>query len=146
MSLENALVYNFASGDNTYPHSGTFTIGVAGKVTIDDSDGSDDAILAILPILAGQMFRIRMSRPRPLRASMSVIRSTCDINTPSPDQMDQVGRSISSPPTVRRTMAHFLFLISSSTPASPIRSAPLIRMVRSAIRRLCLVLPVAPAF
>lgn len=44
MSLENALVYNFASGDNTYPHSGTFTIGVAGKVTIDDSDGSDDAI------------------------------------------------------------------------------------------------------
>ncbi len=44
MSLENALVYNFASGDNTYPHTGTFTIGVAGKVTIDDSDGSDDAI------------------------------------------------------------------------------------------------------
>lgn len=44
MSLENALVYNFASGDNTYPHSGTFTIGVAGKVTIDDSDGTDDAI------------------------------------------------------------------------------------------------------
>ncbi|WP_432449445.1 Hint domain-containing protein [Aliiroseovarius marinus] len=44
MALENVLVYNFASGDNTYPHSGTFTIGVAGKVTIDDSDGTDDAI------------------------------------------------------------------------------------------------------
>lgn len=44
MSLENALVYNFASGDSTYPHRGRFTVGVAGKVTIDDSNGSDDAI------------------------------------------------------------------------------------------------------
>lgn len=43
MSLENALVYNFASGDDTYPHTGTFTVGVAGKVTIDDSDGIDDS-------------------------------------------------------------------------------------------------------
>ncbi|WP_272002211.1 Hint domain-containing protein [Roseovarius sp. ZX-A-9] len=44
MALENVLVYNFASGDNTYPHSGNFTIGEAGKITIDDSNGSGDAI------------------------------------------------------------------------------------------------------
>lgn len=44
MAIENALVYNFASGDSTYPHSGNFTVGVAGKITIDDSNGSDDAI------------------------------------------------------------------------------------------------------
>ncbi|WP_166417378.1 Hint domain-containing protein [Cochlodiniinecator piscidefendens] len=44
MALENVLVYNFASGDNTYPHSGTFTVGVAGQVTIDDSNGSDDGV------------------------------------------------------------------------------------------------------
>ncbi|RLJ40765.1 Hint domain-containing protein [Litoreibacter meonggei] len=44
MALENALVYNFTSGDNTYPHSGNFTVGVAGKITIDDSNGTDDAI------------------------------------------------------------------------------------------------------
>jgi len=43
MVLENVLVYQFASGDNTYPHSGIFTISVAGQVTIDDSDGSRDA-------------------------------------------------------------------------------------------------------
>ena len=44
MPIENFLVYNFASGDDTYPHSGTFTVGVAGSVQVDDSDGSDDAI------------------------------------------------------------------------------------------------------
>lgn len=44
MSLENVLIYNFASGDDTYPHSGNFTVGVAGKVTIDDSNGIDDLI------------------------------------------------------------------------------------------------------
>ncbi|KAB7615909.1 Hint domain-containing protein [Amylibacter sp. SFDW26] len=44
MALENVLVYNFASGDNTYPHSGNFTISVGGQVSIDDSNGSDDAI------------------------------------------------------------------------------------------------------
>ncbi len=43
MALENVLIYNFASGDNTYPHTGNFTIGVAGQITIDDSDGNDDA-------------------------------------------------------------------------------------------------------
>jgi hypothetical protein len=42
MPLQNILVYNFASGDNTYPHTGTFTVGVAGQVTVDDSDGVDD--------------------------------------------------------------------------------------------------------
>ena len=44
MAIENALVYNFVTGDNTYPHSGSFTIGVAGKITIDDSDGTDDSV------------------------------------------------------------------------------------------------------
>lgn len=43
MALENVLVYRILTGDNTYPHSGNFTIGEAGKVTIDDSDGNDDA-------------------------------------------------------------------------------------------------------
>ena len=43
MPLQNILVYNFVSGDNTYPHSGTFTVGVAGQVTVDDSNGVDDA-------------------------------------------------------------------------------------------------------
>jgi hypothetical protein len=44
MANETLLVYNFASGDNTYPHSGNFTIGIAGSISVDDSDGSDDAI------------------------------------------------------------------------------------------------------
>ncbi len=44
MSSESLLVYNFASGDNTYPHSGNFTIGIAGSIVVDDSNGSDDAI------------------------------------------------------------------------------------------------------
>lgn len=44
VSLENVLIYNFASGDNTYPHSGNFTIGTAGQITIDDSNGIDDLI------------------------------------------------------------------------------------------------------
>lgn len=44
MSLENILIYNFTSGDATYPHSGNFTVGVAGKITVDDSDGNDDLI------------------------------------------------------------------------------------------------------
>lgn len=43
MAVETVLVYNFTSGDNTYPHSGNFTIGVAGKVSIDDSNGFRDA-------------------------------------------------------------------------------------------------------
>ena len=42
MALENALVYRILTGDDTYPHSGNFTVGVAGKITIDDSDGNDD--------------------------------------------------------------------------------------------------------
>ncbi len=44
MALENALVYRILTGDDTYPHSGNFTVGVAGKITIDDSDGNDDGI------------------------------------------------------------------------------------------------------
>lgn len=43
MALENLLVYNVATGDNTYPHSGNFTISVAGQITIDDSNGSRDS-------------------------------------------------------------------------------------------------------
>ena len=44
MALENVLVYRMLTGDNTYPHSGDFTIGVAGKITIDDSNGVGDSI------------------------------------------------------------------------------------------------------
>ena len=44
MALVNVLVYDILTGDTTYPHSGDFTIGVAGKVTIDDSDGTEDAL------------------------------------------------------------------------------------------------------
>ena len=43
MPLQNILVYNFVSGATGYPHSGTFTVGIAGQVTIDDSNGMDDA-------------------------------------------------------------------------------------------------------
>ena len=43
MANETVLIYNFVSGDNTYPHSGNFTIGVAGSISIDDSDGVDDS-------------------------------------------------------------------------------------------------------
>lgn len=43
MALENLLVYGIATGDNTYPHGGNFTINVAGKITVDDSDGNRDA-------------------------------------------------------------------------------------------------------
>ena len=44
MAVETVLVYNFASGDNTYPHSGNFTISVGGSVSIDDSNGSGDTL------------------------------------------------------------------------------------------------------
>ncbi len=44
MALENVLVYRILTGDTTYPYTGNFTIGVAGKITIDDSNGSGDAI------------------------------------------------------------------------------------------------------
>lgn len=44
MAFENVLVYRIVTGDNTYPHSGNFTIEQAGQITVDDSDGSDDAI------------------------------------------------------------------------------------------------------
>ncbi|MGJ8615794.1 MAG: Hint domain-containing protein [Sulfitobacter sp.] len=53
MPLENVLVYNFASGDNTYPHSGNFTIGVAGSVTINDSNGTEDALFGDLTHTGG---------------------------------------------------------------------------------------------
>lgn len=42
MALENLIVYSIATGDDTYPHSGTFTIALEGSITIDDSDGSRD--------------------------------------------------------------------------------------------------------
>lgn len=44
MALENVLIYSIASGDNSYPHSGAFTIAVAGQITIDDSNGSGDGL------------------------------------------------------------------------------------------------------
>jgi hypothetical protein len=44
MSQESVQIYNFASGDNTYPHTGNFTIGVAGQILVNDSDGNDDNI------------------------------------------------------------------------------------------------------
>lgn len=53
MAIENALVYNFVTGDNTYPHSGTFTIGVAGKISIDDSNGTSDALFGDLTHTGG---------------------------------------------------------------------------------------------
>lgn len=42
MPLQDFLVYRIVSGDDTYPHSGSFTIEVAGTVVIDDSNGSRD--------------------------------------------------------------------------------------------------------
>ena len=42
MALENIRIYEMLTGDNTYPHSGDFTIGVAGKLTVDDSNGTGD--------------------------------------------------------------------------------------------------------
>lgn len=44
MALENVRIYSIATGDNTYPHSGNFTIIESGTVTIDDSNGSGDAL------------------------------------------------------------------------------------------------------
>lgn len=44
MALENVLVYRIQTGDNTYPHSGNFTVGTAGRLTIDDSDGTGDPV------------------------------------------------------------------------------------------------------
>lgn len=45
MALENILVYDIVTGDTTYPHTGNFTIAVAGKLTIDDSNGTEDDFL-----------------------------------------------------------------------------------------------------
>jgi hypothetical protein len=42
MALRNFLVYRIVTGDDSYPHSGSFTIEIAGSVTIDDSNGSRD--------------------------------------------------------------------------------------------------------
>ncbi|WP_380058943.1 Hint domain-containing protein (plasmid) [Falsihalocynthiibacter sp. SS001] len=42
MALEKLYVYNVATGDNTYPHSGDFTITVAGQITVDDSNRRRD--------------------------------------------------------------------------------------------------------
>lgn len=44
MALENVLVYDIVTGDTTYPHSGTFTVVEGGQLTIDDSNGTSDAI------------------------------------------------------------------------------------------------------
>jgi len=53
MANKTLQVYNFASGDNTYPHSGNFTIGVAGSISVDDFDGFDDAIFGDLTHTGG---------------------------------------------------------------------------------------------
>lgn len=53
MAIENVLVYNFASGDSTYPHFGNFTVSVSGQVSIDDSNGSGDAIFGDLTHTGG---------------------------------------------------------------------------------------------
>jgi len=45
MALEKLIIYRIASGDNTYPHSGNFTIVNAGSIIVDDSNGSRDAEL-----------------------------------------------------------------------------------------------------
>jgi hypothetical protein len=42
MPLQDFLVYRIVSGDDTYPHSGSFTIELAGTVVINDSNGSRD--------------------------------------------------------------------------------------------------------
>ncbi len=44
MPLETVLVYEITKGDTTDPHVGDFRIGVAGQVTIDDSNGSGDDV------------------------------------------------------------------------------------------------------
>ena len=44
MPVANVLVYGFASGDSTYPHSGNFTVNVAGKIAVDDSNGFGDLL------------------------------------------------------------------------------------------------------
>lgn len=36
------LVFGIQTGDNTYPHSGTFTVAELGQITVDDSDGVND--------------------------------------------------------------------------------------------------------
>lgn len=38
------IVYRIATGDSTYPHSGSFTIVNAGAIAIDDSNGSGDSL------------------------------------------------------------------------------------------------------
>lgn len=43
MALEDIRVYEIITGDNTYSHSGDFTVGVAGQITIDDSNGTGDS-------------------------------------------------------------------------------------------------------
>ncbi|MDG1102136.1 MAG: hypothetical protein P8N75_01910 [Ascidiaceihabitans sp.] len=43
MANKTVLTYNFSLGNNTHPHSGSFTIGEAGNIFIDDSDGVDDS-------------------------------------------------------------------------------------------------------
>ncbi len=53
MALENVLVYRIVTGDNTYPHSGNFTIEQAGQITVDDSNGSDDSIFGDLTHTGG---------------------------------------------------------------------------------------------
>lgn len=53
MPQYNKIVYNIATGDATYPHSGNFTIRVAGKITVDDSNGAGDAIFGDLTHTGG---------------------------------------------------------------------------------------------
>lgn len=53
MAIENALVYRILSGDTTPLHNGNFSIGVAGKVTIDDSNGIGDSVFGDLTHTGG---------------------------------------------------------------------------------------------
>jgi hypothetical protein len=43
MAIETVQVYRITGGDSTYPHFGNFTIGDAGQISIDDSNGFRDA-------------------------------------------------------------------------------------------------------
>ena len=43
MAIETVQVYRITGGDSTYPHFGNFTIGDAGQISIDDSNGFRDS-------------------------------------------------------------------------------------------------------
>lgn len=53
MALEQVAIYRIVTGDSTYPHAGSFTFSWAGTITIDDSNGSSDAIFGDLTHTGG---------------------------------------------------------------------------------------------